>query len=112
MSYCFFFQAEDGIRDGHVTGVQTCALPISALRIMDIRLEVFFAEASLTRFAPGLEALRFFEKRCRNSFFFIRSEERRVGKDGGYMNSLECDFSYYGDEILCVGINIVGITGA
>src|SRR5215510_2139828 len=24
----FFFQAEDGIRDGHVTGVQTCALPI------------------------------------------------------------------------------------
>src|SRR6266487_6534887 len=29
----FFFQAEDGIRDGRVTGVQTCALPISfALR--------------------------------------------------------------------------------
>src|SRR5439155_12984980 len=26
--YLFFFQAEDGIRDGHVTGVQTCALPI------------------------------------------------------------------------------------
>src|SRR6266568_6172666 len=26
----FFFQAEDGIRDGTVTGVQTCALPISA----------------------------------------------------------------------------------
>src|SRR5690625_6676033 len=25
---CFFFQAEDGIRDGHVTGVKTCALPI------------------------------------------------------------------------------------
>src|SRR5690625_6363924 len=25
----FFFQAEEGIRDGHVTGVQTCALPIS-----------------------------------------------------------------------------------
>src|SRR5690625_7483933 len=28
---CFFFQAEDGIRDGHVTGVQTCALPICGL---------------------------------------------------------------------------------
>src|SRR5207253_7993980 len=27
----FFFQAEDGIRDGHVTGVQTCALPICAI---------------------------------------------------------------------------------
>src|SRR5260370_18051704 len=25
---CFFFQAEDGIRDSSVTGVQTCALPI------------------------------------------------------------------------------------
>ena len=25
---CFFFQAEDGIRDTSVTGVQTCALPI------------------------------------------------------------------------------------
>src|SRR6266700_615121 len=28
--FCFFFQAEDGIRDFHVTGVQTCALPIWA----------------------------------------------------------------------------------
>src|SRR5439155_13709166 len=28
LSSVFFFQAEDGIRDGHVTGVQTCALPI------------------------------------------------------------------------------------
>src|SRR5690606_41156786 len=29
LSLSFFFQAEDGIRDFHVTGVQTCALPIS-----------------------------------------------------------------------------------
>src|SRR5690606_1130355 len=28
---CLFFQAEDGIRDFHVTGVQTCALPICKL---------------------------------------------------------------------------------
>src|SRR5699024_11889002 len=28
--YYFFFQAEDGIRDRNVTGVQTCALPICA----------------------------------------------------------------------------------
>src|SRR5687767_15185764 len=27
-TFCFFFQAEDGIRDKLVTGVQTCALPI------------------------------------------------------------------------------------
>src|SRR5207249_7517504 len=31
----FFFQAEDGIRDRNVTGVQTCALPISFLRDID-----------------------------------------------------------------------------
>src|SRR2546422_7920653 len=30
MLFSFFFQAEDGIRDVAVTGVQTCALPISA----------------------------------------------------------------------------------
>src|SRR5690606_40549549 len=32
-SLYFFFQAEDGIRDFHVTGVQTCALPISTLKL-------------------------------------------------------------------------------
>src|SRR5690348_14007461 len=32
----FFFQAEDGIRDGRVTGVQTCALPISVIVNMTI----------------------------------------------------------------------------
>src|SRR5215510_2908356 len=31
--FIFFFQAKDGIRDGHVTGVQTCALPIFLPRI-------------------------------------------------------------------------------
>src|SRR5260370_39223919 len=31
--YFFFFQAEDGIRDSSVTGVQTCALPISEEKI-------------------------------------------------------------------------------
>src|SRR5256885_8573451 len=30
--FIFFFQAEDGIRDYKVTGVQTCALPISAVK--------------------------------------------------------------------------------
>src|SRR2546430_12512936 len=33
----FFFQAEDGIRDLTVTGVQTCALPILALRAPGLR---------------------------------------------------------------------------
>src|SRR5439155_5532090 len=31
--FAFFFQAEDGIRAGHVTGVQTCALPILRARL-------------------------------------------------------------------------------
>src|SRR6266581_5263267 len=37
--FFFFFQAEDGIRDGRVTGVQTCALPISIgiERLLDVR---------------------------------------------------------------------------
>src|SRR5690625_4820993 len=34
---CFFFQAEDCIRDGHVTGVQTCALPIYIETLDDLQ---------------------------------------------------------------------------
>src|SRR5439155_17348374 len=59
----FFFQAEDGIRDGHVTGVQTCALPISLRRTSQRRV-------------PAISTGPFW-KRCNSS---TRSEERRVGK--------------------------------
>src|SRR5438876_6296389 len=42
----FFFQAEDGIRAGRVTGVQTCALPISSARnAINAALIAFLAEA-------------------------------------------------------------------
>src|SRR2546430_3759161 len=34
--FFFFFQAEDGIRDLTVTGVQTCALPISVDRAIEL----------------------------------------------------------------------------
>src|SRR5260370_29763105 len=37
VSCFFFFQAEDGIRDSSVTGVQTCALPISNLLVLTPR---------------------------------------------------------------------------
>src|SRR6267154_1979482 len=37
MDFFFFFQAEDGIRDGRVTGVQTCALPIFSSAAPDRR---------------------------------------------------------------------------
>src|SRR2546429_5463674 len=36
MAVCFFFQAEDGIRDVAVTGVQTCALPISKIPLLQV----------------------------------------------------------------------------
>src|SRR5256885_5885917 len=45
--YCFFFfffQAEDGIRDYKVTGVQTCALPIST--IQNTLVNIYFITAS------------------------------------------------------------------
>src|SRR5689334_24878665 len=71
----FFFQAEDGIRDGTVTGVQTCALPILLLDEPSNHLDL---EAGL-----WLEA---FLKSYRHSLIVVsherdlRSEERRVGK--------------------------------
>src|SRR6266702_7754 len=46
----FFFQAEDGIRDGHVTGVQTCALPILVRRDCALAVDPLRARAGG---APG-----------------------------------------------------------
>src|SRR5690606_41048977 len=47
----FFFQAEDGIRDFHVTGVQTCALPILVGYIWPV---VWFIAGDLTLGTRGL----------------------------------------------------------
>src|SRR5216684_407413 len=54
--YFFFFQAEDGIRDVAVTGVQTCALPISRDSSEEIQLEWPFARDLPRDFArsPGM----------------------------------------------------------
>src|SRR2546429_3971335 len=43
-AFFFFFQAEDGIRDVAVTGVQTCALPISFLDELATRYRVYAPE--------------------------------------------------------------------
>src|SRR5438876_11163716 len=48
--FFFFFQAEDGIRDGRVTGVQTCALPI--LYISSGRVAPIFVQYTSSR-GPG-----------------------------------------------------------
>src|SRR6266702_7004429 len=47
----FFFQEEDGIRDGHVTGVQTCALPICAP--MGRQIDALKAGAQIVAGTPG-----------------------------------------------------------
>src|SRR5437763_14527645 len=63
----FFFQAEDGIRDTSVTGVQTCALPILP------GISNGIDEAPSMPFEiPGMSA---------QVFDLKRSEERRVGKE-------------------------------
>src|SRR5438876_3510837 len=67
---CFFFQAEDGIRDGRVTGVQTCALPIWGRR--DGVLQRPGAGRPARAEGGGVRARR---------SGAVRSEERRVGKE-------------------------------
>src|SRR3712207_8572844 len=87
----FFFQAEDGIRDIGVTGVQTCALPISGehdrpygvlgahtrRRRVFTRDDVSFLESIANILAASLRQRRV-ERALRES---ERSEERRVGKE-------------------------------
>src|SRR2546425_9459740 len=57
----FFFQAEDGIRDKLVTGVQTCALPISLVANLPSFADDIFcqhaSQAFAPEFGPKIEAL-------------------------------------------------------
>src|SRR5690606_37211266 len=54
-SFCVFFQAEDGIRDFHVTGVQTCALPIFTAHRVGVALDVMRLYAREHRLAETLQ---------------------------------------------------------
>src|SRR5260221_8926245 len=86
----FFFQAEDGIRDHCVTGVQTCALPICLSTIGSISLGIAIVAGKnlVPNPAAGMIAFRTFlaipsivprlVDRATNP---MRSEERRVGKE-------------------------------
>src|SRR5690606_40997202 len=95
LSYlAFFFQAEDGIRDFHVTGVQTCALPIysrttrkrsssqpgSAMMLIATWMPSERANSSASKFWSSVTRLR----KVFSPSSSIRSEERRVGKERGY----------------------------
>src|SRR3989454_3546266 len=86
--YFFFFQAEDGIRDYKVTGVQTCALPISRLESLTTgktmfdsgKVEIPFA-AEVFRYYAGWATKIHGETLQLRENAFTRSEERRVGKE-------------------------------
>src|SRR5256885_12606849 len=85
-AFSFFFQAEDGIRDYKVTGVQTCALPIfETARSRGAESSPDFAPSfgtSPTGSEPAVSTLpsgptRYFH----DGLDLDRSEERRVGKE-------------------------------
>src|SRR5207248_8677677 len=93
--FFFFFQAEDGIRDRTVTGVQTCALPISRSRnFASIRSTYVFGGSVMCESAEmiGLAMCQRSMSRVEVSSTHVqpvslqtrwsRSEERRVGKEG------------------------------
>src|SRR5437773_8944723 len=88
----FFFQAEDGIRDRDVTGVQTCALPIlgGVRRDMDrnprtsgVRSQNAVVEEACCPISGEVELDK--QQRLPDEIQFlgidVRSEERRVGKE-------------------------------
>src|SRR5690606_40826777 len=91
----FFFQAEDGIRDFHVTGVQTCALPIcggyktpSLKQADDNIVEPAARGRSWDKGNSNLQPEKStnfefgFAYATPEKLSFSRSEERRVGKEG------------------------------
>src|SRR5207248_5575964 len=99
--FCFFFQAEDGIRDRTVTGVQTCALPIwqhARAAGVGVFPDVAAEALEAVGLAPG--EWRVGEERGRHRLEseadteFLhhvgRSEERRVGK--------ECRCGWWADQ--------------
>src|SRR3712207_8060118 len=76
----FFFQAEDGIRDIGVTGVQTCALPISGLRVRGVAREGAGRRAGdRDGVRPGVGVMA--RVLVVDNYDSFRSEERRVGKE-------------------------------
>src|SRR5258706_3718415 len=91
---CFCFQAEDGIRDWSVTGVQTCALPISIegpgvsndrrmvwiLRITG-HFDAFVIIHCLEHQTPDHQERDNAKNHRHNEEQATRSEERRVGKE-------------------------------
>src|SRR5947208_17051136 len=78
--FFFFFQAEDGIRDDLVTGVQTCALPISRRIATTPRRGVAIRRAHALKGLQDPTASPWSD-RLSAACDAARSEERRVGKE-------------------------------
>src|SRR5256885_9683513 len=85
----FFFQAEDGIRDYKVTGVQTCALPILRKELLQSEINAVLASFGVEKrpsilyigrlvVGKNVEVLPEVFETVRER---VRSEERRVGKE-------------------------------
>src|SRR5437773_5046746 len=85
--FFFFFQAEDGIRDRDVTGVQTCALPIFASSSTGGSKAGSGSGRGSMRLLIGWSGRVLEHRHSRDqgkpgeSSYPIRSEERRVGKE-------------------------------
>src|SRR5688500_20285462 len=85
MSFAFFLQAEDGIRDYKVTGVQTCALPISRLTgtlLPGGTLMLVTVAARPGILSASLRPALFKGTALTLTTADSRSEERRVGEEG------------------------------
>src|SRR5207237_7064017 len=88
--HSFFFQAEDGIRDSSVTGVQTCALPICAVPIevnfLNITAMMDMMTIILVFLLKSMSASQANLPQTSDlslpTSILSRSEERRVGKEG------------------------------
>src|SRR5207302_7098423 len=83
-SFLFFFQAEDGIRDFHVTGVQTCALPISMRRQARSDVGNPYGVLLPQVYGDAFQRSAVFLEACHGTqgpLYQTRSEERRVGKE-------------------------------
>src|SRR5690554_7398069 len=85
--FFFFFQAEDGIRDADVTGVQTCALPISQKYVIVATGNIYEdIKQAVSAAKKGAEIIAVIRSTGQSLLDYVphgatRSEERRVGKE-------------------------------
>src|SRR5437762_12136631 len=110
--FVFFFQAEDGIRDTSVTGVQTCALPIFAAMMFAVGLDpdrsTIFVQSHVTAHAEAawlLGSVASFGELRRMTQFKERSEEQDFVAAGlfNYPVLMAGDILLYQTDVVPVG---------